>query len=114
MPPTDDDNSNSKEREAQKPDIAGMLSFILTMTTLLLLLDASSANTVSSRQPLVITYGILLVFFAAVLVIMESCWAMRPMIPIPLLVGRKTGPYYLIQVLLLCGQLTVSKSAANE
>lgn len=94
-------------RKKRKLDVLGLLTFIIMMSSFLLLVDFGGRGTVM-KTPTVISLLVVFAFSAICFILVESFWAKQPMLSAMLLRKSGVASHYILQILLLCAQFGVS------
>lgn len=99
-----------KGLKGRKLDFLGILVFAFMMSSFLLLVDLGGRATATSA-PIVIILSAVFAFSAICFVLVEAFWAKQPMLSPSLLRKAGIASQYILQVLLVCAQFSVSTSS---
>ena len=99
-------NEAGKKR---KLDGLGLVTFAFTLSSFLLLVDFGGRDGGSNLPVIYVLAGVSAVS-AISFVLVEHYWAVQPIIPLSLMKQGGVWVYYLVQMLLLCAQMTVRHS----
>lgn len=94
-------------RKKRELDLLGLLTFTFVMVSFLLLVDLGGQGTMMNT-PIMISLVVVFGFSAICFTTVEAFWAKRPMLSPALLRKAGVASHYILQVLLLCAQFSVS------
>ena len=59
------------------------------------------------HNPIAIAFAVSFGLFGAIFMLVEGFWSAHPLIPLPLLAGRRVEPFLAVQALVICAKFTV-------
>lgn len=89
-------------------DGLGLVTFALMLSSFLLLVDFGGRDRVSNI-PVISVFAAVFSISAISFVLVEHYWAAQPMIPPSLVKQGGVWAYFIMQIFLLCAQVTVSQ-----
>ena len=94
-------------RKKRELDSLGLLTFAFMMSSFLILVDLGGRGTMMN-DPIMIGLLVIFAFSATCFILIETFWAKQPMLSPQLLRKAGVASHYILQVLLLCAQFSVS------
>lgn len=94
-------------RKKRELDLLGLLTFTFMMSSFLLLVDLGGRGTLMNT-PNMISLLVVFACSATCFILVEAFWAKQPMLSPTLLRKAGVASHYILQVLLLCAQFSVS------
>ena len=90
-------------------DGLGLVTFAIVLSAFLLLLDYGGRDSVSYLPVIYVLVGLFAVS-AIAFVLVEEHWAAQPILPLSLMKQGRVWVCFLLMLLVLCAQMTVSRS----